>query len=361
MINIKKYKYPLSNFTAFFLVAIAVGCIQEIDIFNGSTPSLVIDGSITTEPGPQVIKLYYSTSYNSVPNYDEVDEARVKIIDGLGNEETFTYTGNGLYSSSADFSGVIGRSYQIKITLESGRNYESMPEVIKSVPLIDSVKYRQDGNKLLYYIDFKDDSEENNYYRWRYSGTFELIAPVSYDLYVSGEDAPRSNCYSWSVLNVRNVWRCWAKEFDNQFLKIENDKLFNGRFMNDFEVASIDLGKKFDRAYAMEIRQYSLTKDAFHYWNSIQEQMGNNGTIFETSNYQIRGNVYSVDDKDELVLGYFSASAVSKKRVFTLDYKDTFGPIECVSNDRGCYQERCLDCRKYSTNSTNVKPVFWPN
>ena len=39
----------------------------------------------------------------------------------------------------------------------------------------------------------------------------------------------------------------------------------------------------------------------------IENQIGNNGTIFETSNFQIRGNISNIADNDELVLGYFGA------------------------------------------------------
>jgi hypothetical protein len=131
--------------------------------------------------------------------------------------------------------------------------------------------------------------------------------------------------------------------------------------MNDIEIFHAEIDRKFAVNYMVEIQQQSLTFNAYKYWEAIDNQIGNNGTIFETSNYQIRGNISNTKDAEELVLGYFGASAVDSERILVrstdIGYQYEY---ECEPNNIGCIPELCINCTAYSASSTINKPDFWP-
>ena len=352
----------MNRIFSFLIFVFLFGCIEEIEVFKGSSDSFVVDGAITTEPGPHRIKLSYSRQYNTKPTFEKVEGAIVTIVDDEGQEEQLTYTENGYFVTSPAFSAVPGKSYQLKIKLKSGDEFESIPEKCISVPALQNVSARMNGTVLDFFADFTDDPAEENYYRWRYNGTFEFVAPVAYEMSRTNQQMKKSDCITWEgpAPFAKDIYRCWVKEFDAEYLKIDDDLLFNGREMKDVFLYSMDLQQKFNHGYYAEVKQYSLTKSAYIYWKAIKDQMSNNGTIFETTNYQIRGNLRSLQDPDENVLGYFGVSAVSAKAVFVGEFIGLYGEIACELNNSGCYPERCMDCRRAASTASTTKPAYWP-
>ncbi len=346
------------------IMIILTNCIEQIEVFTESTPALVIDGVITNEPGPQRVKLSITTAYNAVPDYREIEGANVAILDDLGHSEPLSYAGNGIYATSKSFSGVVGRSYQLKVTLKSGKQYESTVETLKEAPPINNLYYKEKGTGLAYSVDFTDDAEETNFYRWRYNAVYEVIAPKSADLVNNPPPGliqlPPASCFSGPKPNPAKVWKCWVSESDMQYLNVEEDRFFNGRSLTQHPITTMELSLKYDRGYLFNVKLYNLSKDAYDYWKALEGQIGNNGTIFETANYQILGNVSCISDEKEIVLGYFGASGVSTASVMVQDFAGTFEQISCAPNNSGCYPERCWDCLKFSPTSTNVKPTIWP-
>ena len=170
----------MNRIIPFLILTILFGCIEEIEVFNGSSDSFVIDGSITTEPGPHRVKLAFSRQYNTKPDFARVEGASVNIVDDEGMTETLTYSGNGSYITSDAFSAVVGKSYRVKVKLKTGEEYESIPEKCVAVPVLQNVSVKLNGTKLDFFADFSDDATEENFYRWRYNGTFEFIAPVAF-------------------------------------------------------------------------------------------------------------------------------------------------------------------------------------
>ena len=365
-------------------------------VFRGSNPTLVVDGTITDQLGPHVIKIAMSGEFNSKVDEESVENAVLVIRDNLGNkiplshlnpnanfETKIIYTAGGLstqtgpnnrytagiYYTPQDFAGIPGRSYQLSVTLNDGSEYESEFEQPTASPEIDSIYYYMDQyevlskndviieeERLAIAIDFCDPEGQENYYRWRYLETFKIVAPWAF---FPGR-SPGTSCE-----NLVPTRDCWATGFDLDFLKFENDQLFDGSEVKDFQVFSTEFSQKFSEMYSIEIQQNSLSKEAYEFWNKIKTQQENNSTIFESPNYQIRGNMSKVDDPDALVLGYFSANGVSSKRLFMypseIDVLYNY-EYQCDTNtDSDCARHVCLDCTKYSRSSVGIRPEFWPD
>ncbi|MFY0598640.1 MAG: DUF4249 domain-containing protein [Cyclobacteriaceae bacterium] len=354
-----------SNYIIHILLAIVItsglsGCVQEVEPFGKSSETpLIVTGRITNQPGPHTVKLVFEEGFNILPDYNLVEGSVVKIMDDLGNEEILTYNSFGRFNTSESFSAVIGRSYHLEITLPSDVAYESIPETMVDVPSISKVDYKKGDGTIIFTVDYQDEPGVENYYRWGYRGIYEVFSSMAESSGGSGTLGRASRCYPANI-NKNRFPTCWVTDFDAELLRIESDELFDGKERTGEEVYQVDLTRKFDIGYLGTIKQYSLTKSAYEYWNAIDNQLGNTGSIFESSNYQIKGNIREKEDPTKLVLGYFEVSAVTESSVFVEEYSNTFDPIDCTANEAGCIPARCISCLSYGPTATRVKPENWP-
>jgi hypothetical protein len=65
----------------------------------------------------------------------------------------------------------------------------------------------------------------------------------------------------------------------------------------------------------VEIRQLSLSREAYQFWQRFAEQQNRTGSIFDPLPATIAGNITNADDENDQALGFFGASAISRKRI----------------------------------------------
>ncbi|MEQ9166465.1 MAG: DUF4249 domain-containing protein [Fulvivirga sp.] len=356
------------------LILFINACLDEIKIgIPSNADHLVVDGLITDLPGPYTVTLSYSNDYfepfsPNASNYnirDLVQEAKVSIIDGQGNEEIFEEKSPGVYQSSADgMRGEVGISYILKIELENGKKYESEAEIMPAnVGINDyfvdytSKKYldnglekTKDGLNISVIPNEFDGTYE--FYRWRWEGTYEILTfPELKIKYVMGEPVPDPPpCTFEYIPDSENDVRCkccicWVTEPSTSSI-VSSKTLGESKTLLRFLENSQGrlLGK-----YHFYIQQLSITKEAYEFWNIIKQQE-DSGSPFSITNTEVPSNIISVEDKNEKVMGFFSAASV-RDIAFYVDrsYLETRPALmDTVKND----------CRvlKYST---NVKPIFW--
>jgi hypothetical protein len=134
--------------------------------------------------------------------------------------------------------------------------------------------------------------------------------------------------------------------------------------------------------YSILIKQYSLNKDLYDYWNQLKKVNEDAGGIYTTIPAPVYGNIQCVAGNKQ-VLGYFSASSVKTKRIFINSNEHH---VNTISRYENClyltdpnpfifpnwiyfasivntdiklwvyYDDYCTDCRAYGT---NIKPDFW--
>ena len=270
----------------FFLLVYS--CIEPFDfnIKGDKSESLVVEGLITNEPGPYFVYLTRTTDYGStIESIEVVESANVIISDDLGNSETLTETRPGIYETNPDsIQGIQGRSYKVIIETPDGKQYESIPELLSSVPEIDSIYYEfkekqtVDGtrdNRINVYIDASVPENEGNYF----------------------------------------LWRCTSE--NNTDIIIADYRYVNGNKIEKKQVLSIPANNKdyFDGLY-VTIAQFSLTKKAYDYYYSINQQRKMAGTIFEPPPAIIKGNIQNIHNPKDSVFGYFGASSITRAGIF---------------------------------------------
>ena len=338
-------------------------CVQEIEQFGGGLTPLIVTGEITDQPSVHQVRLLFQEGFNVRPDFQKVNAVDVRIIDDLGNEEILKQVGNGFFETGESFAGTVGRTYHLRLVFPDESIYESEPELMRPAPPLENVyAVPNKFNQMEYYVDFNDPEGEENFYRWRFVGTYEVHSDYAGERIGGGDfGTPRNrSCYPANVFG-NPFAECWVNDFDLSFLKIEDDQLINGRQVSNKYIYAHDIDIKFDIGYSTEIRLQSLSKSAYKYWSEIRNQLGNKGTIFETANYQIKGNLKSISSPENVVLGYFQVSSVSSIRAFTDTYQGTFPPRDCEPNEGGCRPAYCVSCIAFGTSSTSKRPEFWPS
>lgn len=345
---------------SYLSLLITLSCIDpyKVDIPEG-VQLLTVDGFITNDPGPHLIRLTRSDTYGSVFQglIRPVTEAKVALRDNEGNVTFLTEeVERGSYFTPAGFRAETGRSYILQIELQNGRRYSSLPEIANSVPQIDSLTYESvristddrlnDRVGAQIFAHFRDPSDQTNFYYWRTGvGDYVLVAnPELYTLPPTDPVNPRGP----APKDCCDI--CYQRELSKlQRFAIASDESFNG-LRQKVPVAFIeDNGLRFKRTYRTEILQMSVSREAHRFLRLVQQQTNLTGSVFDQPPANIRGNMIGLTDPDEVVLGYFIVATVDRKPVYIQNSKlSEFAAPRVIADD-------CLTV----PGATLTPPAYW--
>jgi hypothetical protein len=356
------------------IVLIAVACIERVELpvlYEGEV--LVVDGSITDEQGPHVVKLYYNFPVRDDSQYSPpLADASVKIVDDLGNSEGLVQTKAGTYSTSENFRGVVGRSYQLQIETTEGKKYESELTTLSPAGAIADMYFEfrensinendlaQPQDAFFVFINSTGVDATPNLFRWRWKGiyfieTFPQLNVLREGIGSTPDPLPCSGFIAGpgglEKIGPCECCYCWVHE-RNDDVNISDTRNVSGGKFNRVLIAKIPFERRrFTDRYHIEIEQLSLSENVYDFWRMIDIQKRGASDIFQPNAIKITGNVKSVSDPDEKVFGVFNVSAVSKRSLF-IDRSDVPKPVFPSGMAP-------VDCRTFRRNSTTEKPPFW--
>lgn len=138
------------------LWALLSGCEEKMDIeFDDAiTQKLVVEGSISTDTTAHQVMLSWTTSFFSLEEKDMVSGASVQISDNEGNVFPLIENEPGIYTTSPDVYGEVGRTYTLSIQLADGSQYTATDEIYTAAPPIDSLRHSNNYNHFDPSMDF---------------------------------------------------------------------------------------------------------------------------------------------------------------------------------------------------------------
>lgn len=268
-------------------------CQEVVDIeLPSGYKRVVVEGWITDEPGPYVVKLTQTTDYSFSSSDTVIFEkgAQVIIKDDLGNVETLKEIKDGVYATDTNgIKGEIGRSYNLFIETKDNRRYQSDNELLMPIVPIDTFYYQLDysvpnpipqsqgkGPEATFYLKLSDPENEENFYMHQYSH--------------HGRDG--------------NTWGPVIEVMDDKFMNGKQITLdgSNGHFWGGYY-------------YHFRVRQMSITKEAYKFWSLLFLQTEEVGGPYDTPPAPIFGNIHNLDDPKDYALGYFGASSVKNAEI----------------------------------------------
>jgi len=337
-------------------------CIRQITPpIRQSTPILVAEGMITTEPGPYTVKLSYTGRFTNASvridsNQNFINDAAVVIKDSDGDSSSCILSSPGTYQSAdSNFIGISGHTYTLEIFLPNGKTYVSKPEKMNPVPGIDSISVSYDSTyvtdvrptQLIISVNTPDPPGVQNYYRWTASG------------YVPRKSWGGPCTFGAPPCTDPFMCLCFAEcvqYLSNDQLNVLSDQFINGREIIQpvFYSPLYWYGKHF-----IEVKQYSLDQDTYFFWEQYIEQTNRTGSILDPLPASLTGNIYNLADSNDLALGYFGASAVTTKKVIIVPFFLQKYYLESVA---GSYV-LMGDCHQVFPNSLadGTDPPEWAN
>ena len=371
----------MKNALILFIGSLFIGsCIDRIniDVPDYNTSQLVVDGLITDELGPYTVHLSRSTSAeNFFLQFNKgLESSKVTISDDVGTSEVLTEKEAGTYQTKeGGIQGTVGRSYSIKIETKDGKVYESIPDKMKPVGDLDSLYYESESYLPLndqtrygfrFFIDASGVPDIDNLVRWKFTGVFQIFAePKLHTRPPECTPDPRP-CSGWilgefglqKVSEDCTCCTCWVTRYEDKPHVSDNRFVSNGKAKR-IEVGFIPLeyfpflkGK-----YRAEVKQMSLSKEAFAYWQLILSQKDGAASLFQPPTGKIRSNIFEKNGNGQ-VLGFFYSSAIKTKQLYLShgDVKAKFSRVPIWDCEVGKIAESCVLAFKFSSNKP---PADW--
>ena len=378
----------------FLLVVIPLQQCKQVYVSPHVSPQtgyLVVEGYISGNTATsftlsRTIKLSADTT-------NPVEEGASLQIEGDDNSTyPLTATGGGVYSTTGILPLNAPVKYRLHINTQTGEEYLSDYVPYKITPAIDSINWKQDNSGVTIYANAHDDAGSTRYYQWSYDATWE---------YNSGEESEweyDGNTNPVSVIPrtlARQIFRCWSYQSSSSLLITNSAKLTKDEIyeypINKIGADDIQLSV----LYSLLVRQYALTEDGYNFLSLMKKNTESLGSIFDAQPSALKGNIHSVSDPTEQVIGFVSAGTVQQQRMFvsrgqlsswnyyfSCPLKDTFAlnnpdsflkffgyggytPTFSHYSPGGaldyyfCNERFCIDCT--TRGGSNVKPAYWPN
>lgn len=356
----------------FALFFIASSCVEEYwpELNANSEQLLVIDGKITNSPGPYQIKLSTSTTINDAV-FIPLSLAKVIIIDNQGNQEYLQEKNPGIYETHPDgIQGIIGRSYKLRVELNSGKIYETALEEMKDPVAVEEV-YVEESIKLAensleidqegyqFYVSSKRAESSKTYLYWEIEETYEYHADYKIIFLADGRtyDPTKYNRFGLAqTINQDTLFYCWKTQSIPERFIYSTEYLSNPT-VNDLPLHFIPFAdERLRYKYSILVKQYAISEDAYTFLDKLEQQNSSQDALFTTQPFQVRGNAFNVDDASEAVLGYFMVAAgVNGPRLLTK------APDRIRYNETKCFADTTDHTIQLNINlaSSSIVPIYF--
>ncbi|AXT19905.1 DUF4249 family protein [Flavobacteriaceae bacterium AU392] len=311
-----------------FIALIINSCVEPIEIESVTfEDALVVEATITNEFKHQEISLTRTFMLEEDGPLPE-SNADVHVIDGLQNIFLFQETEPGKYVSTTQFNAVPNNEYQLMIVTSNGREYQSQTVTLTAnTSEIEEVIAIQDSNEnegvdgLSIQVSSFDPTGNSRLYRYEYEETYQIIAPnwVSRDLIIVSENPPDVDL----IFRTREERVCYNTIKSNTIIQTETTDLSEDRVLNKF-VRFIPSDDFIIRSrYSILVKQFVQSLESFTFYRVLNELSSSESLFSQIQPGFLAGNMISVTDPNENVVGFFDVSSVSEERIF-FNYRDIF-------------------------------------
>jgi len=361
------------------------------DVYTGT---LVINAQISNVPGIQRIQISRSDGL-VYPEFIPESNCVVEVESEDGDLVSFTEETPGYYAGDVPSSFMrFGKSYMLRVVTSDGKVYVSDYADLNPPTNIDNVYFELESYPtedpevnvigIQFYIDFEIDQDSSEFMRWELVETYEFHNPdyqgyiYSYDRVMRPIPDSLSDRQCWITGNVNDIFT----------LDVANMSGSEYSYMPLHFVSNET--QRLSYGYSLLVRQHSLDKAAFRYWDELKKNSHSGGGLYDRLPSITPSNIRNESDEEDYVLGFFTVSGVTEKRVFVKDVEglNKYDVMFCfpmpelprlrylmyddlpiyasraqepdTGNDRfGETQHRCLDCR-IRKGSSGDAPDFWP-
>jgi len=274
---------------------------------------LVVEGTINTGGDSTIIKLSKTVNLSAKTTSNPVLGATVFIENNqsattwpLTSDNRGNYVAVGLSLPST-------AKYRLAIKTTDG-SYQSDFVPVISTPPIDSVGYTVSNGNVNIYVNTHDPINQAIYYRWDYQETW--IFHAKYMSTIKVDTATESIV---TRLPGQYVYYCFGSDASSDIL-IASTQHLSEDVVYRAPVIQIPLSsEKVEQEYSILVKQYALPGDGYIFYQNLQQNSEDLGSIFAPLPSTINGNIHALSNTATQPVGYISATNVQSKRIFILE------------------------------------------
>ncbi|GAB3954472.1 hypothetical protein GCM10028805_39970 [Spirosoma harenae] len=307
----RNYSKQLLGWVLLLLVASCVDPYRPPEIASPDS-YLVVSGFFNSDPGTTTV-IQLSRTQNLTDPKAPTAETKAQVTIESQSKSVYTLREGtpGSYSLTG-VTPVSNDTYRLHIKTAKGLDYYSDFVPLVSTPPIDSVSWRVENDGVQISVNTHDPKNNTHYYRWDYDATWEY-----YSAYTSTKEIVNNRIVDRAV----PVYQCWGSETSTSIMTTSTTRLSQD-VVSHFPLTfipgtSIRLGVR----YSMLVRQIALTQDGFNYYDQLAKITQNIGSIFDPQPSQITGNIRSLTNPSDLVMGFFRVGTTQTKRIFITKYQ----------------------------------------
>ena len=294
------------------LALMVAACVDPFRIEDTSPPDmLVVEGVFSNQLKRHQISLSRATKLGDKKVVPETG-ATVTISDQHGEIISLEEGAGGIYETP-ELSAAAGNTYTLKIRTSTGEEYSSAAVAFKDGPDIGDVyaEYinRDDPEKkgIAVYVDTEDPENNTHFYRWNYVETYEVHAPFPSNwVWLGGTDIE---------FRTEGIDTCYVTDTLSTVLlrntkNLEQDKI-SGQVIRFIPAASYITRYR----YNILVQQFCLSEESYLYWENLRLISEEQGSLADIQPGSLSGNIFSITNSSETVLGFFEVGRVSEKRL----------------------------------------------
>ena len=362
------------------------GCVYDYTPRDASLPGLssplvVIDGDIIVG-GVTRVKVALTESLFDETLSELPLGTTVMVESESGEVAGATAVGDepGIFEADTRVLDIDGR-YRLVVSIPGRGEYISDFAPVMVSPPIDGItwSFSDDGSYANVEVTTHNQESEKLYCKWNFVENWE--SPAVY--WPNVDYTPNSYSTLKKLTPAESEARkyCWSEDVQTEICIANTEKLSENLIYKYVLKRIPNTDTRAKALYAITVTQKAISKEAYTYWETLQRNISNIGGIFSALPTEIRGNIASVGNPEEEVVGYVSVTTTTNIRsfinweeydfynhgcsVFKIEenwnqmYYAGYRPfaVDDTGGTPWWSELRCVDCRSYS-NST--KPDFWP-
>lgn len=335
------------------ILTMAISCIDRLDFWQETEEGqLIIYGLFTDGESSHTVNISKSAPFGFRPK--GVSNAEVFLLKSGDGKIAYSNKGNGVYELLG-LKAEEGISYALEVVLE-GSVYRSKFHEIPNEVGFDSLRYQ------VAYEPFKTSLDEHVFKVYAKSYLPEtteqlfitwIVEEAHYWqlLWIPPGIPPPPPCFIFDVMDPTQV-----NLFDGTVTKSRRtDQLLATRKINN----------AFLFPFFVTVKQLSINREAYEYWQKIDIVINNQGSLFDIPPAPVLGNIVNTENPNEVVLGFFEVAKSSVSRFYvTSEISPIYLQPICESiqgKPTNLYPADCLSCegRAAGRNWTSVRPEWW--
>jgi hypothetical protein len=311
----------------FFLPAF-FACRQRYDpkIADMDKAFLVVEGNLNVNHDTTIVRLTKTYQLDEKAKIGIENNAQVTVEGRDNTVRALAGRGNGYYLSP-DLNLIVNNEYRLRIKTANGKEYLSEFVKARPTPVFDSISVEASKKGVDIFVNTKDVSNATRYYRWEYDEAWE-IRSAFYSRYQY--DTPQRRVRE--RLPHEMVNQCWRYD-SSKVLILANSTRVADDVIYKMPVRHLEpFDDRLSVKYSIQVKQYALDKNAYQFFELMKKNTEDLGSVFGPLPSELRGNIHCLTDPDEYVLGFVTACAVEKKRIF-ITYDDFINPDLCLMKE----------------------------